>query len=72
MNVAELTYLGMTITNHNRIHENKRTLNLGDVCYHVLSSRLLTETPKIFYKTMFVPLFIYEKYNSWSLILREE
>jgi hypothetical protein len=51
-NVAQLTYLGMTVTNQNLIQEeSKRRFNLGNACYHsvqnLLSSRLLSKNVKI-------------------------
>jgi hypothetical protein len=51
-NVAQLKYLGITVTNKNVIQEEiKRRVNLGNVCYHsvqkLLTCYLLSENIKI-------------------------
>jgi hypothetical protein len=51
-NVAQLKYLGMTITNQNLIQEEiKKISNSGNACYHsvqnLLSSRLFSKNIKI-------------------------
>jgi ribosomal protein S2 len=53
-NMAQLRYLGTTITNQNLIQkEIKRSLNSDNACYHsvqdLLSSRLLSKTQKLEY-----------------------
>jgi hypothetical protein len=76
-NVAAFTYLGMTLTNQNSIHEEiKSRLNLGNVCYHtvqnLLSFTLLSKNVKIkIYKTIILPLILYGC-ETWSLTLKEE
>jgi hypothetical protein len=59
-NVAQLKYLGMTVTNKNIIQEEiKRRLNSSNACYHSvqnLSSSRLSKNVKIrIYKTIILP-----------------
>jgi hypothetical protein len=67
----------MTATNQNLIQEEiKRRLNSGNACYHsvqnLLSFHLLSKNVKIrIYKTIILPVVLY-RYETWSLILREE
>jgi hypothetical protein len=73
-NVAQLKYLGITITNQNLIREEiKSPLNLGNTCYHsvqnLLSSRLLSKN--IQYKTIILPVILYGC-ETWFLMLWEE
>jgi hypothetical protein len=74
-NVAQLRYLGTTITNQNLIQEEiKKRSNSGNACYHsvqnLLSSRLLRKTIKIrIYKTKILPVVLYGC-ETWSLTLR--
>jgi hypothetical protein len=69
--------MGTTLTDQNNIHEEiKSRLNSGNACYHsvqsLLSSRLLSRNVKVkMYKTLIVPVFLYER-ETWSLTLREE
>jgi hypothetical protein len=51
-NMAQVRYLGMTVTNQNLIQEEiNRILNLGNACYHsvqnLLPSHVLSENIKI-------------------------
>jgi hypothetical protein len=71
--VAQLKYLGMTVTNEKKI---KRILNLGNACYHsiqnILSSCLLPKNTKIrMSKTVILPVVLYGC-ETWTLLLREE
>jgi hypothetical protein len=76
-NVAQVKYLGTTITNQNLIQEEiKGRLNSGNAYYHsvqnLLSSRLLSKNAKIsIYKTIILPVVLYGC-QTWSVILREE
>jgi hypothetical protein len=75
-NMAQLIYLGMTVTNQNLIQEKiKRRLNLGNACYHsvqsLLSSCLLSKNIKSrIYTTIILPVIRYGC-ETLSLILSE-
>jgi hypothetical protein len=76
-NVSQLKYLGTTVTKQNLIQEeSKRSLNSGNVCYHLvqnlLSSQLLSKNLKIgIYNTIMFPVVLYGC-ETWYLTLREE
>jgi hypothetical protein len=69
--VAQLKYLGMTVTNQILVQEEiKRRLNSGKG--KLLSYRLLSKNLKIrIYKTIILPVVLYGC-ETWSLTLREE
>jgi hypothetical protein len=75
-NVAQVTYLGIIVTNQNLIQEEiKRRLNLGNACYHLvqnlLSSCLSKNVTTRIYKTIILHVVLYEC-ETWSLTLRWE
>jgi sorting nexin-29 len=75
--VEKFTYLGMTLTNQNDIHnEIKSRLNSRNACYYsvqnLLSSHLISKNLKIkIYKTVILPGVLYGC-KTWPLTLREE
>jgi hypothetical protein len=76
-NVAQIKYLGTTVTNGNFIQADiKRVLNSSNACYHsvqkLLSSRLLSEHVKIrIYQIIILSVVLYGC-ETWSLRLRDE
>ena len=70
--MEEFRYLGMTLTDQNSIQEEiKSRLKLGNACYYLLSSRLLSKNLKIkIYRTIILPVLY--GCETWSLTLREE
>jgi hypothetical protein len=77
VNVSQLRYMLMAVTNQNLIQEEfKRRLNSGSPCYHsaqtLLSSHLLSKNVKIVIcKTMSLPVVMYEC-ETLSLTLRQD
>jgi hypothetical protein len=75
--VATFKYLGMTLINHNDIHDEiKSRLNSGNACCYsvqnLLSSHLISKNLKIkIYKTVILPVVLYGC-ETWTLTLREE
>jgi hypothetical protein len=76
-NMAQSTYLGMTVTNQNLITEEiKSRLNLGNAWYHsvqnLLSSCLLSKNVKIrIHKTIIFPVVL-NGCETWSLTSWEQ
>jgi hypothetical protein len=76
-NVAQVTYLGTTVTNQNLIQEEiKSRFGSGNAGYHsvqnVLSSHLLSKNVTIrTYKIIILPLVLYRR-ETWSLTLSGE
>jgi hypothetical protein len=76
-NVAQLRYLGTTVTHQNFIQEEiKRRLNSGNACFHsvqnLLSSRLLSKNAKTgVCRAIILPVVLYG-WETWSLKLKEE
>jgi hypothetical protein len=75
--VEQVTYLGITLTNQNSMHEEMSSrLTSVNACYllvqNLLSSNLLCKYMKIkIYSTKILPVVLYGC-ASWSLTLREE
>jgi hypothetical protein len=75
--VAQLRYLGKTVTNQNNIQEEiNRRLNSDNACYssvqNLLSSCLLSKNIKIrICRNIILPAVLYGC-ETWSLILNEE
>jgi hypothetical protein len=74
--VAEVKYLGRTLTDQNFIYEEiKSRLNSGNSCYHsvqgLLSSLLLSRTVKVKIRITIILPVIYGC-ETWSLTLREQ
>jgi sorting nexin-29 len=76
-NVAKFKHLGMTLTNHNDIHDKmKSRLNSGNACsysvHNLSSSHLISKNLKIkIYKTVILPVVLNGS-ETWSLTLEEE
>jgi hypothetical protein len=70
-NVAKFRYLGITLTNQNRIQEEiKRRLNSGNACYHSVQKQSKNIKIRI-YRTIILPVVLYGC-ETWSLTLRVE
>jgi hypothetical protein len=76
-NMAQIKYLGTTITSQNVIQEEiKNRFYSGNVCYHsvqnLLSSCLLSRNIKIAICKTIILFVVLHACENWSLILREE
>jgi hypothetical protein len=75
--VAQLKYLGMTVTDQNLIQEEvERRLNLSNACYHsvldLLHSCILSKNINIkLYRTVILPVVLFEC-ESLALTLSQE
>ena len=75
-NVEQFRYLGVTVTNTNKIHKIKLRINMGNVYHYslekILSSRLLSKKLKVNTYKIIILLVVLYGCETWSLVLREE
>jgi hypothetical protein len=75
--VAKFKYLGTTLTDQKRIHDEiKSRINLGNACYHsvhsLLSSHMLSRNIKVkIYRTIILQGVLYGC-ETWSVTLRKK